>query len=93
LPEASGHITDRQIQDALWHYYYDVDKSVAYLIKEYMAKPKKEQKKKVAGGFYLFFPTLQVHGGELVGKVGPEVGFDFVFYRLQLTAAFANHNL
>ncbi|OCT48495.1 hypothetical protein CLCR_04442 [Cladophialophora carrionii] len=23
--------TDREIQDALWHYYYDVPKSVAYL--------------------------------------------------------------
>ena len=27
----SGDISDRQIQDALWHYYYDVGKSVAYL--------------------------------------------------------------
>lgn len=45
LPQGSGHINDKQIQEALWHYYYDVDKSVAYLRKEYMAKPKKEQKK------------------------------------------------
>lgn len=24
-------VTDKEIQDALWHYYYDVEKSVAYL--------------------------------------------------------------
>jgi hypothetical protein len=24
-------VSDREIQDALWHYYYDVDKSVDYL--------------------------------------------------------------
>lgn len=48
LPQGSEHITDKQIQEALWHYYYDIDKSVSYLQKEYMAKPKKEQTK-VAG--------------------------------------------
>lgn len=29
-PEVS--ITDREIEDSLWHYYYDVDKTVNYLI-------------------------------------------------------------
>ena len=24
--------TDRQIQDSLWHYYYDVEKTVNYLL-------------------------------------------------------------
>ena len=24
-------ITDKEIEDSLWHYYYDVEKSVAYL--------------------------------------------------------------
>lgn len=53
LPPGSGHITDKQIQEALWHYYYDVERSVAYLRKEYMTKPK-EQKKIVTGGFRLY---------------------------------------
>ena len=25
-------ITDKEIQDSLWHYYYDVDKTVDYLL-------------------------------------------------------------
>ncbi|KAG4032684.1 hypothetical protein MFRU_006g01510 [Monilinia fructicola] len=32
LPASSSNITEKQIQDALWHYYYDVEKSVAYLL-------------------------------------------------------------
>lgn len=54
LPQGSEHITDKQIQEALWHYYYDVDKSISYLRKEYTAKPKREQKK-VAGGSTFHF--------------------------------------
>ena len=25
-------ITDREIEDSLWHYYYDIDKTVHYLL-------------------------------------------------------------
>ncbi|RAL62594.1 hypothetical protein DID88_004441 [Monilinia fructigena] len=32
LPASSSNITEKQIQDALWHYYYDVEKSVTYLL-------------------------------------------------------------
>ena len=31
LEEAALSATDREIEDALWHYYWDVAKSVAYL--------------------------------------------------------------
>lgn len=41
-------VTDKDIQEALWHYYYDVEKSVNYLIQSRM--PKEEKKKKVKGG-------------------------------------------
>jgi len=34
--ELSGFITDNQIQEALWHYYYDVAKSVTYLKSEFV---------------------------------------------------------
>jgi hypothetical protein len=58
LQEASGHITDKQIQEALWHYYYDVDKSVAYLVTTYMVGAQKTHKKaaakKVQGGLFSF---------------------------------------
>lgn len=44
-------VTTKQIQDALWHYYYDVDKSVAYLLNKFIdpapkpaSKPKPAQK-------------------------------------------------
>lgn len=29
-PEVS--ITDKEIEDSLWHYYYDIDKTVNYLL-------------------------------------------------------------
>lgn len=36
-------VTNRQIQDALWHYFYDVEKSVAFL--KNVKKPKPTQPK------------------------------------------------
>jgi elongation factor 1 alpha-like protein len=59
LPEGLGPITEKQIHDSLWHYYYDVDKTIAYLLKEHAAKPKKVQQKKIekkniTGRFWLF---------------------------------------
>lgn len=37
-PQASK-VTTTQIQDALWHYYYDVNKTVTYLVDRYIAPP------------------------------------------------------
>lgn len=37
----ASKVTDAQIQEALWHYYYDVDKAVAYLITKFIDPPKK----------------------------------------------------
>lgn len=31
LGQDFASITDKEIQDALWHYYYDISKSVSYL--------------------------------------------------------------
>lgn len=45
----SDEVTIKQIQDALWHYYYDVDKSVAYLINKFIEPaPKPMPKTKTA---------------------------------------------
>ncbi|UNI18300.1 hypothetical protein JDV02_004576 [Purpureocillium takamizusanense] len=38
-------VTVAQIQEALWHYYYDVDKSVAYLRRTFISPPKPAPKK------------------------------------------------
>lgn len=38
--DASFKITDTQIQEALWHYYYDVGKSVSYLKSRKLIKPR-----------------------------------------------------
>lgn len=35
--------TDKEIQDALWHYFYDIDKTVAYL--KNLKKPAQTEKK------------------------------------------------
>ncbi|KAF6835961.1 elongation factor Tu GTP binding domain-containing protein [Colletotrichum musicola] len=45
-PEADK-LTTQQIQDALWYYYYDIEKTVSYLQKKFIAapEPKKEPKK------------------------------------------------
>lgn len=52
LGSDANKLTATQIQDALWHYYYDVDKSVAYLRKTYIpAQPKPAPKKAPEGEF------------------------------------------
>jgi elongation factor 1 alpha-like protein len=45
-------VTDKEIQDALWHYYYDVDKSVAYLknLRQPIAQTQKKMKTPIANG-------------------------------------------
>jgi hypothetical protein len=45
-------ITDKDIQEALWHYFYDVEKSVNYLLQSRTAK-KETTKKKAKGGSLL----------------------------------------
>lgn len=65
LGQDSSKVTTKQIQDALWHYYYDVDKSVAYLNKTYIAPPPapKPTPKKAApeGMFSIFsYPDLSI---------------------------------
>ncbi|XPS72930.1 hypothetical protein M3J09_005086 [Ascochyta lentis] len=39
LGSAGSNISDAQIQEALWHYYYDVGKSVSYLKNKFAAPP------------------------------------------------------
>jgi hypothetical protein len=53
LPPTATDVTDKQIQESLWHYYYDIEKSAEYLVNMYMKKPKEKvqkKEKKVAGG-------------------------------------------
>ncbi|UKZ80944.1 hypothetical protein TrVFT333_008709 [Trichoderma virens FT-333] len=46
LGTEAGKVTVAQIQEALWHYYYDIDKSVAYLTKTFIAPAPKPAPKK-----------------------------------------------
>ncbi|KAF3810087.1 HBS1-like protein [Colletotrichum gloeosporioides] len=39
-------VTTQQIQDALWHYFYDIEKSVSYLKKKFIDPPPKQEPKK-----------------------------------------------
>lgn len=57
LGTQADKVTQQQIQDALWHYYYDIDKSVAYLVGKFVdptpqpaAKPKPSQVNKPSEG-------------------------------------------
>ncbi|KAK8053508.1 P-loop containing nucleoside triphosphate hydrolase protein [Apiospora saccharicola] len=40
LGPQTSKVTTAQIQDALWHYFYDIDKTVAYLVTKHIASPK-----------------------------------------------------
>lgn len=41
LGEDSNFSTDKEIRDSLWYYYYDIDKTVAYLRKQ--RRPEQQQ--------------------------------------------------
>lgn len=44
-PEVS--ITDTEIEDSLWHYYYDIDKTVNYLLSQRTNSQTPKKKKKI----------------------------------------------
>ncbi|RYP16914.1 hypothetical protein DL765_004838 [Monosporascus sp. GIB2] len=44
LGDEASKVTTQQIQEALWHYYYDVDKSIAYLVSKFIAPSPKAAK-------------------------------------------------
>ncbi|ROT36239.1 hypothetical protein SODALDRAFT_335317, partial [Sodiomyces alkalinus F11] len=46
LGEDARKVSTEQIEEALWHYYYDVDKTVGYLRKTIIAPPPKTELKK-----------------------------------------------
>ncbi|KAM3065216.1 hypothetical protein ACMFMF_011343 [Clarireedia jacksonii] len=58
LPANASNITDKHIQEALWHYYYDVGKSVSYLVNTYAPRSPKTPKK--SGGGKATEPRNQV---------------------------------
>ena len=63
LPTTASHITDKQIQESLWYYYYDVEKTVKYLVATFVAKAAKAPKKentKVPKGTFIFFSLLSL---------------------------------
>ncbi|KAG6158815.1 hypothetical protein E4U37_005091 [Claviceps purpurea] len=77
LGASASKVTVEQIQEALWHYFYDVDKSVAYLSKKFIAPPpptatsKKAPEGKLNG--FSFSPTL----GLFVRLDGADTGLPF----------------
>ena len=53
-------VTDREIQEALWHYYYDVGQTVTYILDTRVKKAggAKKEKKKKKGGLAVFHSCL-----------------------------------
>jgi len=41
----TSDLTDKQIKDSLWYYYFDAEKTVAWLIEEKEKAAKKAEKK------------------------------------------------
>lgn len=87
-----NQITDKQIQDSLWYYYYDIEKTVKYLVKTYLEPPKeKKAAKKTKGGFFLSFPFWQIVErtcGRILACL--EVGMFFRWYKLRRPTRIAN---
>lgn len=48
LGTGASKVTVAQIQEALWNYYYDVDKSVTYLKNKFVSPPPKAEKARPA---------------------------------------------
>ncbi|KAF7508651.1 hypothetical protein GJ744_009043 [Endocarpon pusillum] len=48
LGQGFTSITDKEIQDALWHYYYDISKSVSYLKNKHTPSQSKQDKTRPA---------------------------------------------
>lgn len=60
LASAADQLTDKEIHDSLWHYYYDIEKTVAYLLgvvekKGKLAQAQKGKVGKTAGGLCISF--------------------------------------
>ncbi|KAG9246850.1 P-loop containing nucleoside triphosphate hydrolase protein [Calycina marina] len=49
LGDAANQVSEKEIQDSLWHYYYDIEKTVNYLLGVAERRNKVEQKKKKTG--------------------------------------------
>jgi hypothetical protein len=82
LPPSVAHITDKQIQEALWHYYYDVAKSVGYLVTTYAPKQKAQKKDKVQAGKKVqggLFSIVGLGVAEYGGVMDAAAGGGFVF--------------
>lgn len=79
LPATASHITDKQIQESLWHYYYDIEKSVGYLINTYVAKPKKEKKVKGGSISFLHMERRQNVFFDIGGQGNTERGGGLIF--------------
>lgn len=76
LGTEADNVTTEQIQEALWHYYYDVDKSVTYLMKTFIAPAPKPTPKKHAEGKCnaVSFPSMRFLGGTGAGHERPGFG-------------------
>ena len=72
----AAFLTTDQIQEALWHYYYDVEKSVAYLTKKFISPPKEKKAAGVSVSF-LVHTTHQPSKGETLA-VRPENELDHI---------------
>ncbi|KAJ4012975.1 hypothetical protein NW766_006791 [Fusarium irregulare] len=58
LGTEANKVTKTQIEEALWHYYYDIDKSVTYLMKTFIV-PAPKPAKKAPEGMSVFFSASQ----------------------------------
>lgn len=58
LGEGVEKVTTKQIHDALWYYYYDIEKTVDYLLTKFIVPQPKPQPKKPKEGESLLFHSI-----------------------------------
>ncbi|KAJ4313044.1 hypothetical protein N0V84_009623 [Fusarium piperis] len=71
LGTEASKVTKAQIEEALWHYYYDIDKSVTYLTKTFIAPAPKPAKKAPEDRQTVFIEPDRPRGGLLGGAEEP----------------------
>lgn len=72
LEEAGLQASDRQIEDALWHYYWDVNKSVDYLTAQQQPSKRKsaqaQESQKQTGSKSKFDQALEKSNNQIKGE-------------------------
>lgn len=96
LGSDSSKVTTQQIEEALWHYYYDVGKSVAYLASKYISpKPAKPSAQKNKSGGRSPYSHMALFGTGVNMQRAGALGFEryYPYVACGLEGGFEIHHI